>query len=205
MSEPTATSPHAREQPANPIADLLHKARAGCSQSAQILCDRYAKHIIWVIRRRLDERLRPLFDSVDFVQEVWLAVFSERFQQACQSEKQFLAFLMGTAERKVLMANRKYLDTQKTSRKRQVPLDSPAVCPDRDLQSREPAPHENVQADELWERIRSGAGAKHQVIVELLRLGDSFKAIADAIGLSEKTIRRVVAQLEAQHLPTLSP
>ena len=53
------------------ICQLMRSVREGSEDAARMLFDRYAPHIRRVVRRKLHQKLRPQFDSVDFVQDVW--------------------------------------------------------------------------------------------------------------------------------------
>jgi DNA-directed RNA polymerase specialized sigma24 family protein len=61
----------------NQIEDLFHKARAGDAEAAQELVERWVPYLLREIRQRLNltPRLRSLYDSEDFLQEVRLQVY----------------------------------------------------------------------------------------------------------------------------------
>src|SRR5262249_14283511 len=57
------------------LRGLMERIRAGSQEAARELCDRYGSHILRVVRRKLDKKLRSKFDSVDFLQSVWTSFF----------------------------------------------------------------------------------------------------------------------------------
>lgn len=48
---------------------LMARVQSGDQQAATEVVQRYGEAILRVVRRRLDQRLRPEYDSIDFLQE----------------------------------------------------------------------------------------------------------------------------------------
>ncbi len=51
--------------------DLMYRVQEGSEDAAWELVQRYGGYVRRAVRRVLDRRLRPKFDSLDFVQLVW--------------------------------------------------------------------------------------------------------------------------------------
>ena len=64
------------------FALLMQSVREGSQEAARTLFERYGPHIRRVVRRKLHQKLRPQFDSVDFVQDVWASFFAQQGRQA---------------------------------------------------------------------------------------------------------------------------
>src|SRR5438093_3787651 len=54
---------------------LMERVRRGSNGAAEELVARYGAHILRVVRAKLSKKLRPKFDSADFVQSVWASFF----------------------------------------------------------------------------------------------------------------------------------
>src|SRR5438445_4058176 len=82
---------------------LLGGLRSGDPGAADELYRRYGGFIRAAVRRQLHDRLRTRFDSLDFVQDVWvslLAVPADRY--TFDSPQALLVFLNRVAYRKVV-------------------------------------------------------------------------------------------------------
>src|SRR5262245_26982587 len=98
------------EKPAgdHEFADLLRRVKAGSSDAAWELIDRYGSHVQRVVRRLLNRRLRPQFDSVDFVQAVWASFFNDPAQiHSFKSPDSIIGYLARMARNKVIEENRR--------------------------------------------------------------------------------------------------
>jgi RNA polymerase sigma-70 factor (ECF subfamily) len=173
--------------------DLLQRARESCDQSARELVERYGPHILRVVRRRLNRRLRSKFDSVDFVQAVWASFFAlpmEKYQ--FDRPEQLVEFLMGLARNKVVDAVRQRLVTQKYNIERELPIHDSAVHEQLDLAARGPTASQVAIAKEEWERLQDVERTRDDRILHSLGTGLNLQEIAREIGVSEKTVRRVL-------------
>jgi RNA polymerase sigma-70 factor (ECF subfamily) len=173
--------------------DLLQRARDCCDESARELVDRYGPHILRVVRRRLNKRLRSKFDSVDFVQAVWASFFALPIgKYHFERPEQLVEFLVGLARNKVVDAVRQRLVTQKYNVERELPLFDSAVKDGLDLAARGPTASQVAMAKEEWERVKDVQRTRDQRILDSLGTGLNLQEIAHEIGVSEKTVRRVL-------------
>jgi RNA polymerase sigma-70 factor (ECF subfamily) len=173
--------------------DLLQRARECCDESARELVERYGPHILRVVRRRLNKRLRSKFDSVDFVQAVWASFFAlpmEKYQ--FDRPEQLVEFLMGLARNKVVDAVRQRLATQKYNIERELPIHDSAVNEQLDLAARGPTASQVAIAKEECERLQDVERTRDERILDSLGTGLNLQEIAREIGVSEKTVRRVL-------------
>src|SRR5580704_3948714 len=79
---------------------LLDRVFTGCPGAAEQLQQEYGAHIIRAVRRRLPRQLRPKFDSIDFVQDVWVSFYRAPGRDFRDSEH-LIAFLSRVAQNKV--------------------------------------------------------------------------------------------------------
>ncbi len=187
--------------------DLLQQAREGSEEAARKLVERYEPVIRRVIRRKLDTRLHALFDSDDFTQEVWAAFFARAIQEYdFDSPEELVSFLLEVARKKVAEANRRHLQRQKYDLHRECPLESSAVREDKALVDRHPNPSDLFLAREEIRSLLKGLPALDRGAIALLLEGNTQKEIAAQLGVTERTIRRVVRRAAAGwNWPSRSP
>src|SRR5262245_39418604 len=86
---------------------LLREVQAGSEEAARELYDKYIAHLLRCVRHRMWQKLRTLYDSQDFTQQVWASFFSERQNLPDFDKPQDLAnYLLGIACNKIKMAGR---------------------------------------------------------------------------------------------------
>ena len=178
----------------------LTRIRNGSEAAAAALISEFGPHVYRVIRRRLDMRLRVKLGSEDLCQLVWASFFRypermERFSQTWQ----LLHFLSVVARNKVIEGVRKYWQTQKHDISREISLvDSraPVSITERRIKS----PSQMAVAKERFERMIDGLSLRHQRILGLRIAGASYVQIATELGLHERTVRKVVAELKRQFM-----
>jgi RNA polymerase sigma factor (sigma-70 family) len=170
---------------------LLGQAQAGSDQAARDLVDRFGPFILRVIRNRLDERLRNVFDSADFSQAVWASFFALPTQKYhFQEPGDLIRFLEQVARNKVVDQVRRRLGTKAHPIRREIPLENSqnAIAP------MATASQEAI-AREQW-RIALAKQPHHQEVLSCFRAGFSQKEIAERIGISERTVRRALRRLK---------
>src|SRR5262245_24000760 len=62
-------------QDASEFRDLIRRIQGGERAAVDELLQRYGKHVLRAVRRKLHPRIRSKFDSLDFVQDVWASFF----------------------------------------------------------------------------------------------------------------------------------
>jgi RNA polymerase sigma-70 factor (ECF subfamily) len=178
------------------FATLMHRLEEGSADAARELFERYGPHIRRVVRRKLHQKLRSKFDSLDFVQDVWASFFAatdrpRRFEQPAA----LIAFLVRVAHNKVVATFRQRFQTDKYNVNRERSLDSAVVGP-TDLAAREPSPSQLAVAREQWDRLLKGQPPHYQRILVLLRQGRTHEEIARELDVNERTVRRVIQKLK---------
>jgi len=181
---------------AKTLSELLERARQDSEGSAQEIVERYGSYILRAVRRRLNKKLRSKFDSVDFVQAVWASFFAlpaDRLQ--FDRPQQLVDFLMGLARNKVVDAVRQRLETQKYDINRELPLYDSTAVDAREVKARGPTASQVAIAKEEWQRAQDSAVPREERIVNWIQRGQSLESIAREIGVSVKTIRRVLERI----------
>jgi len=187
-------------EPGKSLSELLEKAWKDSDGSAREVVERYGPYILRAVRRRLDKKMRSKFDSVDFVQAVWASFFAmppDRMQ--FKRHQELVNFLMGLARNKVVDAIRQRLETQKYDIKRETPLFDSASMNDRDVAVKGPTASQVAIAKEEWQRAENPDTPREERIVNWIKRGQSLEAIAQEIGVSVKTIRRVIDRIRQHH------
>jgi RNA polymerase sigma-70 factor (ECF subfamily) len=152
----------------------------------------------------LHQKLRPQFDSVDFVQDVWASFFAQQGPQTSfESPEALIGFLSNMAYHKVIDAFRHNVQTKKRDVDRDRPLDKVVNTKDARLAARQPTPSQVAVAKEQWDQLLDQVPEHYRPILTLLREGDTREEIARKLGLNEKTVQRVLRRIapESGHDP----
>ncbi len=181
------------------LAELLERVRGGSEDAARTLVEEYGSHILRVVRRRMQRSLRPRFDSDDFVQAVWASFFARRDDFAGLEGREGLVALLGRlASNKVIEELRRRIKMERARLGERRPDDPPADVPNVDLPGRVPTPSQVAIAKETWNQLAGGRSGIYQQILDLRRRGLSNLEMAQTLGVSEKTIRRLFRRLAAE-------
>lgn len=182
--------------------DLMERIRFQSRGAANVLIERYAHHVLRVIRRRLDRRLRTRFDSMDFSQEVWASFFAAPTDRFTFEEPNVLvAYLARMAEFKVIERFRQQLLTEKYNLSREHGFDSDAVRNAPQPSVPEAGPHDHAVAQEEWACLLEELTEREREIVTMLRDEYTHREIAEKLGINEKTVRRLIQRLTATPRP----
>ena len=179
---------------------LMDRVLKGSEDAARELVARYERELLVVIRRGLIPRLRSKFDSQDFVQAVWVTFFEHRERLAeFPSSQDLIQFLATIARNKVIDESRRRLQSHGRNVNREISLGAPHVFPK--LTATTPTPSAVAIADEQWKQLVDGEPDHYRRVVELRQIGASHAEIADALGLSAKTVQRVLQRLRDKLVP----
>ena len=180
------------------VRDLLARIQRGDEEAARELLCRYESKVRMVVRRQLPRLLRSRFDSLDFLQSVWGSFF-HRIRTGpndLDEEPNLIAFLAWAARNKVIDEYRRAA-TQRQDIHRESPLrnasedGSEFVAPDE-------TPSQLVEAQETYGRLRALLPEDRRVILELKAEGYSCREIGQRLGISERTVQRVLEDLRSR-------
>jgi RNA polymerase sigma-70 factor (ECF subfamily) len=188
-----STEESAPRRPGN-IQELLTRIKNGDEGAARELLTRYEPKIRLVVRRQLPRLLRSRFDSLDFLQSVWGSFFHkiQTSPNDLNEEQNLVTFLAWAARNKVIDEYRRAA-TQKQDIHREERLEARG---DQAVGlAAGDTPSELVQAHETFDRLRDLLPEDRRIIVELKAAGYSSKEIGDRLGISERTVQRVLEDL----------
>lgn len=178
------------------LADVLARIRGGDEEAARELLARYEPEVRLVVRRQLPRLLRSRFDSLDFMQSVW-GDFFHRVRQGAPAEftdpRHLVGFLARAAKNKVIDQYRRAA-SQKQDMHREEPIWSDGQRP-RDLEASGASPSEVAEAREAFGRLLDLLPEDRRHIVTLKAEGLSSREIGERLGVSERTVQRVLEDL----------
>jgi RNA polymerase sigma-70 factor (ECF subfamily) len=183
------------EQNQREFAALMQRVRAGDEDAAWELLDEYGPHIIRVIRRVLTERMRSKADSSDFAQAVWASFYRNRsMADRFDRPEVLMAYLARIARNKVIDEFRRQHQTKKHNIDRVLSLDGSAKFEAQGLVSDEMSPSQVARGNE-W---IYGLPEHYLRLVRMRQSGLALREIADAMGMHERTVRRVLNVLKLE-------
>ncbi len=171
---------------------FMSRLREGNPKAIEELCERYGGHIRRAVRRKLEQRLRRQYDSIDFMQEVWasfIAVPPEDYTFVTPG--QLVTYLTRMAANKVVDAMRDRAKSVRRDLARDVPgkaVAGKAIAPN-------PTPSQVAIADERWQQLLEGLTANQRQVVELLQQGHTHEEVAFLLNIHPKAIQRLIRKL----------
>lgn len=180
------------------ITGLLTRIQSGEEEAARELLTRYEAEVRLVVRRQLPRLLRSRFDSLDFLQSVWGSFF-RRVRSGggvgeFEDRRHLVAFLARAAKNKVIDEYRRAA-SRKQDMHREEPLWSGEDARPRELEAAMDSPSELAQAREEFGRLRDLLPEDRRTILELKAEGLSSRDIGERLGMSERTVQRVIEDL----------
>jgi RNA polymerase sigma factor (sigma-70 family) len=180
----------------------LERVFAGDEQAAASLLEHYGPAILHAVRKRLSKQLRAKFDSLDFVQDVWVSFFQNvPNQRQFDTREQLVTFLTHVARNKVVDATRQRMDGRKFNVKYEHSLDDSARGGPDQYAANQPTPSEVVGRNEQWQRLIDQQPLVYQGILVLFRDGKSPAEIAEDLQISVRTVKRVLERTLARFTP----
>ncbi len=183
------------EQPSR-FDELMRQIRAGSEPAARELLTDYGDHVLRIIRRRLDVRMRRQFDSSDFKQAVWASFFSLPAERMTFRSPEELAVFLGVMAGNKVNETFRHAATQKRDILRERSLEDIGESNPCIVRNPEATPSQFVVADECWEQLNRGQSPEVQKILAMLREKRSYDEIARETGLHPKAIQRCLRRLK---------
>lgn len=174
---------------------FLARIQSGDQDAARELLSRYESEVRLVVRRQLPRLLRSRFDSLDFLQSVWGSFFRRVRSGPTEFEdsRHLVAFLARAAKNKVIDEYRRAA-SQKQDVHREEPLWGDGARP-KDVAADVDSPSEVAQAREVFGHLQSLMPEDRRTILDLKAEGLSSRDIGDRLGISERTVQRVLEDL----------
>ena len=186
--------------------DLMLRARQNDSQAVGDLLRLFEHEIRLVVRHNLPRRLRVRYDSMDFVQSVYQSIVSDWMLSPVrlfESEVQIKQYLKQTARNKVLEKFRQETLGQKQTITREAGTilrsgeTSPPGAGIAEPVSPDPSPSQHAIAHDMIDHLTRGRPPVDRAILNLRHQGLTFDEIAAQVGLSERSVRRRLNELES--------
>jgi RNA polymerase sigma-70 factor (ECF subfamily) len=179
------------------IQELLARIKNGDEAAARELLTRYESKVRLVVRRQLPRLLRSRFDSLDFLQSVWGSFFHKirTGPNDLNEEQNLITFLAWAARNKVIDEYRRAA-TQKQDITREEWLE--VKGDQEEVLAAGDTPSQVAQAHETYDRLRELLPEDRRVILELKAAGYSCREIGDRLGISERTVQRVLEDLKGR-------
>lgn len=172
---------------------LVERSRAGDSEAMRRLYDRYGGLVRAAVRRRLPDRLRKEYDSVDFAQDVWVSFCNLPADAVGFDSPEALGnFLAAVARNKVVEVCRRRYGTAAYDVTREQGLFRTADGADVPLPGREATPSQCAIAGERLAALAAELPPAHRPVLDLLRAGHTQEEIARRIGVTDRHVRRIV-------------
>ncbi|MFN0055863.1 MAG: RNA polymerase sigma factor [Planctomycetales bacterium] len=183
------------------FAMLMARIRDGSGEAFLELVETYGHHVYRAVRHKLNRAIRVKFDSGDFVQAVWASFFENRQRVlSFANTNDLINFLSRVAKNKVIDECRRRLGSRARDVNREVSLDQSEATPA--FVSQGPTVSEMAMAGERLQRIVADQPTQFQRIVNLRVEGATHEEIAEQIGVSAKTVQRVLKRLERRGTST---
>jgi RNA polymerase sigma factor (sigma-70 family) len=179
----------------NDLPGFLRRIQSGDETAARELLQRYEPEVRLVVRRQLPRLLRSRFDSLDFLQSVWGSFFRRMRDAPTEFEdsQHLVAFLARAAKNKVIDEYRRAASL-KHDMHREEPLWADGRRP-KEVADPIDSPSELAQAREVFGRLRELLPKERRSILELKAEGLSSRDIGERMGISERTVQRVIEEL----------
>ena len=177
------------------LADFLRRIQEGDESAVRELLQRFEPEVRLVVRRQLPRLLRSRFDSLDFLQSVWGSFF-RRMRDAptdFEDSRHLVAFLARAAKNKVIDEYRRAASL-KNDMHREEPLWGEGRRP-KEVAAPIDSPSEVAQAHEVFDRLHALLPEERRTMLELKAQGLSSKDIGERLGVSERTVQRVLEEL----------
>ena len=174
-----------------PLDLLLQQLSGGDAGAAERVFREYEPFLRQLVRRQIQPRLRPKFDSADIVQSIWADLLTgfRGARWTFTDAAQLRAFL-------IKATHNRFLDRVRQTHPalaHEQPLELTAA--ERLPPTSEPRPSEAAQADDVWQKLLALCPPDHHEVLRLRRQGLSRTEIAARTGLHEGSVRRILRRL----------
>jgi RNA polymerase sigma factor (sigma-70 family) len=175
------------------FTQLIERFRAGDPAARARLYVEYGGVVREAVRRRLPDRLRKEYDSLDFAQDVWASFLDlPPGKHHFATPEALGGFLTRVAYYKVIEVCRRRLGSQGYDVTREQPIVRAADGAEVPVPGREATPSQFAIADERWAALAAALPAAHVAVVERLREGFTQKEVAAMANITDRTVRRIV-------------
>ncbi len=181
---------------------LVKRAQQGDTDAIESLIARYNPEIRQEVRRYLNRKLRQKVDSIDLVQDVWGSFFRQfPNKNPFENPKKLTAFLVKLARHRAIDAFRKRLKSQKYNVNKECSLENSGHFEADQFSDRQPTPSKLLMQQEEWENFLAKLPPLYQKVMIWLKEGKSCLAVAQKLGVSERSVRRILKNIKSKQTP----
>lgn len=197
----TGEAVRVRDGEGEEVRDFLRRIHEGDEDAARDLLLKYEAEVRLVVRRQLPRLLRSRFDSLDFLQSVWGSFFHRVRTTPTEFDdgRHLVAFLARAAKNKVIDEYRR-AGSQKGDMRREEPLWSEGDRP-KDVAAQIETASQVAEAKEAFVMLRDLVPEERRALLELKAAGLSSREIGQRLGISERTVQRVLEDLRRKVAP----
>ncbi len=182
--------------------DLLDRVRAGDDQAATELFERYVAQLLPLVRRRMSSKLTRRIDPEDVVQSAYRSFFrllNEEQRVVLRRAGDLWRLLVGITVNKC----RQQIEWHTAGKRAiyqedelQSPTQSTPLAPEAVAQA--PSPEEAATLVDEVEQLSACLDERTRTVLELRLGGMSIPEIAEQIGRTERTVRRLLVTIRDQ-------
>lgn len=181
-------------------AGLIAGLRAGDRDAAREFCDRYAAPLLRIAAKHLPERLLRRVGPEDVVQSA-CRTFLRRAEigEFHLADSEALWQLMcAITLTKVREQTRFHLRKKRGLDQEADPSPTASGGPGFDAAAPEPTPAEAVEFADQFEKLLAGLDEEERRVVDLKLQEHTNEQIAESLGCSERTVRRILKRVQAE-------
>lgn len=178
--------------------DVLQRLQAGDSLAAEQVFRRFGERLIALARRRLDVMLRRKVDPEDVIQSVFRSFFLRQADGAFDlGDWNSLWSLLVRITTRKCGRTAAFLKAQKRNVRRESspPESDGSTFQAFEAAAPDPTPEEAAMIAETLKDLMSGLSEKHQEMLVLRLQGHTFEEISRQVGMSERTVQRVLGSV----------
>jgi RNA polymerase sigma-70 factor, ECF subfamily len=182
------------------FVDLLGRLREGNQDAAVELVDRYTRRLVGLARNRLNSRIRSKEDPQDVIQSVFKSFFRRctQGQFELSNHDDLWALLVRLTLNKCGHRVEYYEAAKRNIHREKQVEQGDSSCAPWEAVAREPSAAEAAMLADMIEKLLSSLEPYQQEIVRLSLEGEGTAQIADRIGLTRKTVQRVLKGVRSQ-------
>jgi len=177
--------------------NTVKRFRAGDSQAAGEIYERYVHRLVALARSRISTRLSRRVDAEDVVQSVYRSFFAHAqngrfiFERSGDLWRLLSSITINKVLRQVQVHRRQKRDI---NRETQL-VDSTGEAAQVEVAGEEPSPAEALIIIEELESVMADLSERHRAVLEQRLQGGSVGEIASRVNCSERTVRRVLERV----------
>lgn len=175
--------------------NLFARARAGDQGAWEELVTACYSKVRRVVGRKLDRRMRSLFDSTDFANDVFKSLVAKSDRFDFPSIEALNAYLVQAAEQKVIDEYRRQHRRKRDLSQQARLSELDGAGPRFEIAGHDPTPSQFVQAEETREQLFSGQPEATRQILEMKAQDYTNEEAAEHTGLHLRKVQRLVKQV----------